>query len=180
MSRLYEAYKSEMVPALMERFGYGNVLRVPRLVKVSVNMGVGAAAGDAKLIDGPLEQLATITGQKPVVRKAKKSISNFKLRIGAPVGVSVTLRGRMMYEFLDRLLNVALPRIRDFRGISPAGFDGRGNYTLGLREQIIFPEIDYDKIDSVRGMNVTIVTTARTDEEGRELLRLLGAPFRER
>lgn len=179
-SRLSEAYKKEIRPRLMERFGYKNPLEAPRLVKVVVNMGIGEAAGDQKLVEGPAKQLAMITGQKPAYRRARKSISNFKLRKGQVIGLTCTLRGERMYEFLDRLMNVALPRIRDFRGVPNKGFDGRGNYTLGLREQLIFPEVDYDLVDRTVGMNVSIVTTARTDEEAKELLTLLGMPFARR
>lgn len=177
-ARLKERYKKEVLPALLKRFGYGNPLAAPRLEKVVINLGVGDAIGNAKLLDAAVADLTAIAGQKPVVRRAHRSISNFKLRAGAPIGCSVTLRGERMYEFLDRLVNVAIPRIRDFRGVSPDAFDGRGNYTLGLQEQIIFPEIVYDKVLKVRGMNITLVTTARTDEESFELLRGMGVPFR--
>ncbi len=176
---LKEKYEQEVVPALMQRFGYGNVMQVPKLEKVSVNMGVGDALQDAKLLDAAVEDMTTITGQKPVVTRAKKSIANFKVRAGAAIGCKVTLRGERMYDFLQKLFNVALPRVRDFRGVSPNGFDGRGNYSLGIKEQLIFPEIDYDQVAKVRGMDINIVTTARTDEEGRELLKLLGMPLRE-
>ncbi len=176
--RLLQRYKEEVVPALMERFGYKNVMQVPKIEKVVVNIGLGEALQNPKAIDNAARDLATITGQKPLVTRARKAIATFKLRKGNPIGLKVTLRGRRMYDFLDRLFNVALPRVRDFRGVSPDSFDGRGNYTLGLREQLIFPEIDYDQVDRVRGMEVTIVTTAETDEEARELLRLLGMPFR--
>ena len=176
--RLLQRYKEEVVPALMERFGYKNIMQVPKIEKVVVNIGLGEALQNPKALDHAARDLATITGQKPLVTRARKSIATFKLRKGNPIGLKVTLRGRRMYDFLDRLFNVALPRVRDFRGVSPDSFDGRGNYTLGLREQLIFPEIDYDQVDRVRGMEVTIVTTAETDEEARELLRLLGMPFR--
>jgi len=178
MARLKELYRTEIVPKLMERFGYRNPMQVPRLEKVVINMGLGEAIENIKIIDSAVEELALVSGQKPVVTKARKSISNFKLRAGAPIGVKVTLRRERMYYFLDKLMSVALPRVRDFKGVSPKGFDGRGNYTLGIREQIIFPEINYDKIDKIKGMNITICTTARTDEEGLELLRLFGMPFR--
>lgn len=178
MSRLREKYLKEAVPGLQSRFGYKNVMQIPRLEKVVINMGVGEATQDAKLIDAAVNDLTLIAGQKPVVTNAKKSIANFKLRAGVAVGCKVTLRGKRMYEFLDKLFNVAFPRIRDFRGVSPQSFDGRGNYNLGLKEQLIFPEINYDKIDKVRGMDVVIVTTAASDEEGFELLKLLGMPFR--
>jgi large subunit ribosomal protein L5 len=178
MSRLKDKYTNEVVPALTREFGYDNVMAIPRIEKVVVNMGLGEATQNAKIIDVAADELARITGQKAVVRRAKKSIAQFKVREGMPVGASVTLRGARMYEFLDRLVGVALPRVRDFRGISPKGFDGRGNYTLGLRDQLMFPEIDYMKVDKARGMNVSVVTTARTDEECRKLLQLLGLPFR--
>ena len=178
MSRLREKYLKEVVPGLQKRFGYKNVMQVPRLEKVVINMGVGEATQDAKAIDGAVNDLSLIAGQKPVITKAKKSIAAFKVRAGMTVGCKVTLRGERMYEFLDKLFHIALPRIRDFRGVSPQSFDGRGNYNLGLKEQLIFPEINYDKIDKVRGMDVTIVTTAKNDEEGLELLKLLGMPFR--
>jgi large subunit ribosomal protein L5 len=178
MSRLKDKYTSEVVPALTKEFGYSNVMAIPRIEKVVVNMGLGEATQNAKIIDVAADELARITGQKAVVRRAKKSIAQFKVREGMPVGASVTLRGQRMYEFLDRLVAIALPRVRDFRGISPKGFDGRGNYTLGLRDQLMFPEIDYMKVDKARGMNVSVVTTARTDEECRKLLQLLGLPFR--
>ncbi len=178
MSRLREKYVKEVIPGLQSRFGYKNVMQVPRLEKVVISMGVGEATQDPKLIDGAVKDLTQIAGQKPIVTKAKKSIANFKVREGASVGCKVTLRGERMYEFLDKLFNVAFPRIRDFRGVSPKSFDGRGNYNLGLREQLVFPEINYDEIDKIRGMNVVIVTTAQSDEEGYELLKLLGMPFR--
>jgi large subunit ribosomal protein L5 len=177
-ARLHERYEKEIKPQLMERFGYSSVMEAPRVLKITVNMGVGEAKQDSKMLDAAAEQLATIVGQKPAVRRAKKSIAGFKLREGMPVGVVATLRRDRMWEMLDRLQSIAIPRIRDFRGLNPRSFDGRGNYTLGLREQIIFPEIDYDSIDQVRGMNVTITTSAQTDDEARELLRLLGMPFR--
>ena len=177
--RLRERYRQEIVPALQEQFGYANPMQVPRLVKIVVNMGVGEAARDAKVIDGAVRDLATITGQKPQVRRAKKSIAQFKLRAGMPIGAKVTLRSDRMWEFLDRLLSIALPRIRDFRGLDPRQFDGRGNYTFGLTEQSVFHEINQDRIDAVRGMDITVVTTATTDDEGRALLRHLGFPFKE-
>jgi large subunit ribosomal protein L5 len=176
--RLKERYRQELVPELQRDLGYQNPMQVPRLEKIVINVGVGDAARDAKALDGALEDLATITGQKPMVTKAKKSIASFKLRTGMSIGAKVTLRGDRMWEFLDRLLATALPRIRDFRGLDPGAFDGRGNYSLGLTEQLVFPEIDYDKIDAVRGMDVTVVTTARDDHEGRALLRALGFPLR--
>lgn len=174
---LKEKYKEEIVPALMEEFGYSSVMQVPRLTKVVINVGLGEALDNAKAIDFAVGDIVAITGQKPVVTKAKKSIASFKLREGRAIGVKVTLRGERMWSFLTRLIHVALPRTRDFQGISPDSFDGRGNYTLGLREQLIFPEIDYDKIDKIRGMEVSIVTTADTDEEGRSLLSMLDMPF---
>jgi large subunit ribosomal protein L5 len=174
-----DKYQKEVVPSLLKTFNYQNVMQVPRLEKVVVNMGVGQSIQDSKLLDNAVKDMATITGQKPLITKAKKSISNFKLREGMKIGCKVTLRGTMMYEFLDRLFNVTLPRVRDFGGISPNSFDGRGNFAMGLKEQIVFPEIDYDKIDRVRGMDVIIVTTAKTDEEARALLKALGMPFRE-
>jgi large subunit ribosomal protein L5 len=178
MARLQDRYKAEIVPKLKEKFGYRNVMQVPKLSKVVVNMGLGDAIENVKVIDTAAAEIAIITGQKPVVTKARKSIANFKLREGVPIGVMVTLRRDQMYHFLDKLIGIALPRVRDFKGVSPRGFDGRGNYTLGIKEQIMFPEVNYDKIDKIRGMNITIVTTARTDEEGLELLRLMGMPFR--
>jgi large subunit ribosomal protein L5 len=177
MSRLRELYKTEAVPALVKHFGYKNVMAAPRLVKINVNMGLGEAISNAKILDVASDELAAITGQRPVVTKAKKSIAAFKLRQGMPIGVTVTLRGDRMFEFLDRLVSIALPRVRDFRGVSPKSFDGRGNYTLGLRDQLIFPEIEFGKADKARGMNITIVTTAGTDDEAYELLRILGMPF---
>ncbi|MGQ9516201.1 MAG: 50S ribosomal protein L5 [Anaerolineae bacterium] len=179
MPRLKDTYREEIVPVLMREFGYRNIMEVPRLVKVVVNIGLGEALQNAKALDAASEDLAIITGQKPIITRAKKSIAGFKLRAGNPIGVKVTVRGNRMYDFLDRLINVALPRQRDFRGVSPDSFDGRGNYTLGIREQLVFPEIDYNKIDKVRGMEITIVTTAKTDEEARRLLQLLGMPFRQ-
>jgi len=178
MSRLREKYVGEVVPALKNEFGYKNVMAIPRIEKVVVNMGLGEATQNAKVIDVAVDELARITGQKAVIRRAKKSIAQFKVRQGMPVGATVTLRGARMYEFLDRLMSIALPRVRDFKGISPKGFDGRGNYTLGLRDQLLFPEIDYMKVDKARGMNVSVVTTAKTDEECRKLLQLIGLPFR--
>ena len=178
MARLQDQYKAEIVPKLKEKFGYRNVMQVPRLSKVVVNMGLGDAIENVKVIETAAAEIAIITGQKPVVTKARKSIANFKLREGVPIGVMVTLRRDQMYNFIDKLIAIALPRVRDFKGVSPRGFDGRGNYTLGIKEQIMFPEVNYDKIDKIRGMNITIVTTARTDEEGLELLRLMGMPFR--
>jgi large subunit ribosomal protein L5 len=175
---MQDLYKKEIVPKLKEKFGYRNVMQVPRLVKVVVNMGLGEAIENIKVIEAAAVEIGVITGQKAVVTKARKSIANFKLREGVPIGVMVTLRRNQMYYFLDKLMALALPRVRDFRGVSPKGFDGRGNFTLGVKEQIMFPEINYDKIDKIRGMNITIVTTAKTDEEGLELLKLLGMPFR--
>ncbi len=177
MSRLREVYKTDGIPALTKQFGYKNIMAVPRLVKINVNMGLGEAIANAKILDTAAEELAAITGQRPVVTKAKKSIAAFKLRQGMPIGVTVTLRGDRMYEFFDRLISIALPRVRDFRGVSPRAFDGRGNYTLGLRDQLIFPEIDYGKVDKARGMNITIVTTAVSDNEAFELLKVMGMPF---
>ncbi len=177
MSRLKEAYKADVAPALMKKFGYKSVMQIPKLDKVVINVGCGEARENPKAIDAIVGDISKITGQKPVVCLAKKSVANFKLREGMPNGVKVTLRGEKMYEFIDRLFNLALPRVRDFRGINPNSFDGRGNYSLGVREQLIFPEIEYDKVDKVRGMDICIVTTANTDEEARELLTLMGAPF---
>ncbi len=177
--RLKERYEAEIRPALGRRFGYGNVMQVPRVEKITLNMGVGEAKQDSKMLEAALEQLATIAGQQPNVRRARKSIAAFKLRDGMPVGVTVTLRGVRMYEFLDRLMSIAIPRIRDFRGLNPRSFDGRGNWTMGIREQIIFPEVDYDAIDQVRGLDVTITTSAETDEEGFALLLEMGMPFQE-
>jgi large subunit ribosomal protein L5 len=178
-TRLQEKYQKMIVPALMEEFGYKNIMQVPRVTKLTFNMGVGEASQDAKALEEASKQLGQITGQKPQVRRARKSIANFKLRTGMPVGLRVTLRGDRMWEMLDRLLSIALPRIRDFRGIPVSGFDGQGNFNLGLREQTIFPEIDYDKIDRVRGLDIAITTSAETDDEGRVLLKKLGMPFRE-
>ncbi|NLU35865.1 MAG: 50S ribosomal protein L5 [Clostridiales bacterium] len=180
MARLKELYKNEIVSALMDKFKYKSIMEVPRLEKIVVNMGVGDAKDNPKFLESAVEELAAITGQKPIVTKAKKSVAAFKLRQGMNVGAKVTLRGDRMYEFYDRLVNVALPRVRDFRGVSEKSFDGRGNYALGIKEQLIFPEIDYDKVEKVRGMDIIIVTTARTDEEARELLRLMGMPFSSR
>jgi large subunit ribosomal protein L5 len=179
LPRLKQRYREEIAPALRTEFDYANVMQIPGLVKIVVNMGVGEAARDSKLIDGAVRDLATITGQKPQVTRSRKSIAQFKLREGMPIGAHVTLRGDRMWEFLDRLLTLALPRIRDFRGLSPRQFDGRGNYTFGLTEQVMFHEIDQDKVDRQRGMDITVVTTATTDEEGRALLKLLGFPFKE-
>lgn len=178
VSRVRQYYLDEVVPALRQRFGYSNIMQVPRLDKIVLNMGLGEAIQNAKLLDGGMEQLAIISGQKPVITKARKSIAAYKLREGMSIGVKVTLRRDRMYDFFDRLVNVALPRVRDFRGVTANAFDGRGNYTLGVEEQVIFPEIDYDKIEKIKGIAVTIVSSARTDAEGRELLRLLGMPFR--
>lgn len=179
MARLQAKYASEVAPALQKHFQYNNVMQIPRLEKVVVNMGVGEAVQNAKAMDSAVGDMALITGQKPVVTRAKKSIAAFKIRTGMPIGAKVTLRGERMWDFLDRLMNVALPRVRDFRGVSPKSFDGRGNYSLGLKEQLIFPEIDYDKVDKIRGMDIIIVTTAKSDEEGKQLLKLLGMPFRD-
>lgn len=177
MARMKEQYKDDVIPQLMTEFGYKNVMQVPKIEKIVVNIGLGEAVQNAKAIDAAVGDLTAITGQKPVVTRAKKSIAAFKLRAGMPIGAMVTLRGPRMYEFLDRLISIALPRIRDFRGVSPNAFDGRGNYTLGLREQMLFPEIEYDRIDKTRGLELSIVTTASTDQEGRRLLALLGMPF---
>ena len=179
MSVLKETYKSEIAPALMKKFGYESVMQIPKLDKIVINVGCGEARENSKVVDAIINDLQIITGQKPVICRAKKSVANFKLREGMPIGVKVTLRGDRMYEFLERFFNLALPRVRDFRGINPNSFDGRGNYAMGIKEQLIFPEIEYDKIDAVRGMDIIMVTTANTDEEGRELLKLLGAPFSE-
>ena len=176
--RLKDKYYNEVVPALQQEFGYKNPLQVPRLEKIVVNVGLGEALSNPSALDHTVKQVAAITGQKPIVTRAKRSIANFRLRAGNPIGVACTIRGVRMYEFLDRLITAALPRIRDFHGLNPNSFDGRGNYSLGIREQLIFPEIDYDRIDRVRGLQITIVTTAKTDEEGRRLLELLGMPFR--
>ena len=178
MPRLQEKYKKDIVPALMKDFGYGNVMQVPKVTKVTLNMGLGEAVQNPKLIDACLDQLSQIAGQKPVITRSRKAIASFKLRAGLPIGVTVTLRRDKMYEFLDRLLTLALPRVRDFRGVSPKGFDGRGNFTLGLKEQIIFPEINYDKVEKVKGMNITVGTSANTDDEARKLLTYFGMPFR--
>ncbi|MGA8883309.1 MAG: 50S ribosomal protein L5 [Mesobacillus sp.] len=177
MNRLKEKFNKEMTPALMSKFNYKSIMEVPKLEKIVINMGVGEAVANAKALDTAVEELATITGQKPVVTRAKKSIAGFRLREGMPIGAKVTLRGERMYEFIDKLISVSLPRVRDFRGISKKSFDGRGNYTLGVKEQLIFPEIDYDKVNKVRGMDIVIVTTANTDEEARELLTQFGMPF---
>src|SRR5262245_6818429 len=176
--RMFETYKSQVAPALQKRFSYKSAMQVPRLVKITLNVGLGEATQNPKLLDAAAAEIAAVTGQKPIIQRAKKAIANFRLRENQRIGVTVTLRRQRMWEFLDRLVNVALPRVRDFRGISPRAFDGRGNYTLGLREQIIFPEVDYDKVEKIRGLNVSIVTTARTDEEGLALLTGLGMPFR--
>jgi large subunit ribosomal protein L5 len=178
-ARLKQRYEQEVRPALVKEFGLKNPMQAPRLEKVVVNMGLGEAIQNGKILDASLEQLSAITGQKPVVTKARKSIANFKLRQGQSIGAMVTLRGERAYEFLDRLLNVALPRVRDFKGVSPKAFDGKGNYTLGVKEQIIFPEINYDRVERIKGLNITVVTTAKNDEEGRALLRHLGMPFRQ-
>jgi large subunit ribosomal protein L5 len=178
MSRLKDRYDKEVIPALKKEFGYTNVMAVPKIEKIVVNMGLGEATSNVKIIETGSDELARITGQKPVTRRSKKSIAQFKVRKGQPVATSVTLRGERMYEFLDRLMSIALPRVRDFRGVSPKGFDGRGNFTLGLKDQLLFPEIDYMKVDKSRGMNVSVVTTARTDQEARKLLQLIGMPFR--
>ena len=177
MARLKEQYQNEFVDALMKKFGYKNVMQVPKLDKIVINMGVGEAKENAKVLDGAVKDMAIISGQKPLVTKAKKSVANFKLREGMNIGCKVTLRGDRMYEFADRLINIALPRVRDFRGVKANSFDGRGNYTMGIKEQLIFPEIEYDKVDKIRGMDIVFVTTANTDEEARELLRLFGMPF---
>ncbi len=179
MSRLKEYYTREIVPALQNKFNYSSIMEVPKITKVVVNMGVGDAKENPKFLENAVEELSIITGQKPVITKARKAIAGFKIRAGMPIGTMVTLRGERMYHFLDRLINIALPRVRDFRGVSPKAFDGRGNYTMGLKEQLIFPEINYDKVEKVRGMDVVIVTTAKTDEEGRELLKGFGVPFRQ-
>lgn len=177
VTRLQERYEKEVIPALMEKFGYKNIMEVPKLDKVVVNMGVGEAKDNAKVLESAMADMQLITGQKPILTRAKKSIANFKIRENMPIGCKVTLRKNKMYEFADKLMNVALPRVRDFRGISDKSFDGRGNYSLGIKEQLIFPEVEYDKIDKVRGMDIIFVTTAKTDEEARELLRFLGMPF---
>ncbi len=178
ISRLRERYRNEVIPALMKRFGYKNPMAVPKLSKVIVNIGLGEASQNIKLLDVAAQELGLITGQKPIITRAKKSIANFKIRRGMPIGCCVTLRGERMYEFVDRLCSIVLPRVRDFKGLAPTAFDGRGNYTLGLRDQLVFPEIDYTRVDKIKGMNVTLTTTARNDEEGRELLKLLGVPLR--
>ena len=178
-ARLREKYQKEVIPALTKEFGYKNVMAVPRIEKVVVNMGLGEATANAKLIDTGADEVARITGQKPVTRRSKKSIAAFKVRKGMPIATMVTLRGERMWEFLDRLMSIALPRVRDFKGVSPRGFDGRGNYTLGLRDQLLFPEIDYMKVDKARGMNVSVVTTAKSDQEARKLLQFIGMPFRQ-
>ncbi|NLY67074.1 MAG: 50S ribosomal protein L5 [Tissierellia bacterium] len=177
-SRLKEKYINEVIPALMERFQYKNVMEVPKLEKIVINIGLGEAKDNPKALESAVNELSLITGQKPIVTKAKKSVSNFKIRQGMNVGVKVTLRGEKMYDFLDKLMNISLPRVRDFRGVNPSSFDGRGNYALGIKEQLIFPEIDYDKVDSIRGMDIVIVTTAETDEEAKVFLELMGMPFR--
>lgn len=177
MNRLKERYKNEIVKSLMKKFNYRNVMEVPKIEKIVINMGVGDAVGNPKALDSAVEELSLITGQKPIITRAKKSIAGFRLRTGMPIGAKVTLRGERMYDFLDKLISVSLPRVRDFRGVSSKSFDGRGNYTLGIKEQLIFPEIDYDKINKVRGMDIVIVTTAKTDEEARELLAEFGMPF---
>ena len=178
MSRLKERYEKDVMPTLKKEFGYGNVMAIPKIEKIVVNMGLGEATQNAKIVDAGVDEVGKITGQKPVVTRAKKSIAQFKVRQGMPIGTMVTLRGDRMWDFLDRLIAVALPRVRDFRGVSTRGFDGRGNYTLGLKDQLLFPEIDYMKVDKARGMNISVVTTAKTDEESRKLLQLLGMPFR--
>lgn len=177
MDRLQQKYNNEVVPALMEKFGYKNIMQVPKLEKIVINMGIGEAKDNSKVIESAVSDLQIIAGQKPIVTRARKSIANFKLRENMPIGCKVTLRKEQMYEFADKLMNIALPRVRDFRGISAKSFDGRGNYALGIKEQIIFPEIEYDKVDKVRGMDIIFVTTAKTDEEARELLKCLGMPF---
>ena len=179
MARLKVKYTEEVAPALFKKFGYKSVMQIPKLDKIVLNVGCGEARENSKVVDAIVNDIGIITGQKPIICRAKKSVANFKLREGMPIGVKVTLRGDKMYEFLDRFFNLALPRVRDFRGINPNSFDGRGNYAMGIKEQLIFPEIEYDKIDAVRGMDIIMVTTAKTDEEGRELLKLMGAPFAE-
>ena len=179
MNRLKAKYQNEAIASLKKEFGYTNVMAIPKIQKVVINMGLGEATANAKIIDTGADELARVTGQKPVVRRARKSIAQFKVRQGQPIGTMVTLRGERMWEFLDRLVSIALPRVRDFKGVSPKGFDGRGNYTLGLRDQLLFPEIDYMKVDKARGMNVSVVTTAKTDEEARKLLQFIGMPFRQ-
>ncbi|MBQ2679080.1 MAG: 50S ribosomal protein L5 [Firmicutes bacterium] len=177
MARLRELYENEIISSMKDKFGYKNVMAVPKLEKIVINMGVGEAKDNSKALDGAVRDLTIISGQKPIVTKAKRSVAAFKLRTGMPIGCKVTLRGERMYEFADRLINIALPRVRDFRGVRSTSFDGRGNYTMGIKEQLIFPEIEYDKVDKIRGMDIVFVTTANTDEEGRELLRLFGMPF---
>ena len=177
MARLKEKYTTEVMTAMMEKFGYKNVMEIPKVEKVIINMGVGEAVGNPKALDAAVGDMTIIAGQKPVITKAKKSIAAFKIRQGMPIGAKVTLRGTRMYQFLDKLINISLPRVRDFRGVNPKSFDGRGNYTMGIKEQLIFPEIEYDKVDTTRGMDIVIVTTAKSDEEARELLRLMGMPF---
>ncbi len=177
-ARLREKYKNDVIPALMEKFKYENIMEVPKLEKIVLNMGLGAARDNPKLLESAVDELGIISGQKPIVTKAKKSVANFKLREGMAVGSKVTLRGDKMYEFLDKLMNIALPRVRDFRGVSATSFDGRGNYALGIKEQLIFPEIDYDKVDAIKGLDIIVVTTAKTDEEAKEFLALMGMPFR--
>jgi len=177
VARLKDKFSTEVAPAMMEKFGYKNVMQIPKIEKVVINMGVGEAVGNPKVLDAAVSDLTMIAGQRPVVTKAKKSIAAFKIREGMAIGTKVTLRGERMYQFLDKLLNVSLPRVRDFRGVSPRAFDGRGNYTLGIKEQLIFPEIEYDKVDKIRGMDIVIVTTAKSDEEAREMLKLMGMPF---
>jgi len=177
-TRLKEKYVNEVVPALMEKFKYDNIMEVPKLEKIVINMGLGEARDNPKLLESAVNELAIISGQKPIITRAKKSVANFKVREGMPVGAKVTLRGEKMYEFLDKLMNISLPRVRDFRGVSATSFDGRGNYALGVKEQLIFPEIDYDKVDSIKGMDIIIVTTAKTDEEAKEFLGLMGMPFK--
>ena len=178
MDRLQEKYINEVVPAMTEKFGYKNVMELPKIAKIIINMGVGEAVGNPKALDAAVSDLTIISGQKPILTRAKKSLAAWKLRQGMPIGAKVTLRGVRMYQFLDKFMNIALPRVRDFRGINPNSFDGRGNYAIGLKEQLIFPEIEYDKIDKLRGMNIVVVTTAKTDEEARELLKLMGMPFK--
>ena len=177
MARLKEKYTTEVMKAMMEKFGYKNVMEIPKVEKVIINMGVGEAVGNPKALDAAVSDMTIIAGQKPVITKSKKSIAAFKIRQGMPIGAKVTLRGTRMYQFLDKLINISLPRVRDFRGVNPKSFDGRGNYTMGIKEQLIFPEIEYDKVDTTRGMDIVIVTTAKSDEEARELLRLMGMPF---
>ena len=177
MARLKEKYTTEVMKAMMEKFGYKNVMEIPKVEKIIINMGVGEAVGNPKALDAAVGDMTIIAGQKPVITKAKKSLAAFKIRQGMPIGAKVTLRGTRMYQFLDKLINISLPRVRDFRGVNPKSFDGRGNYTMGIKEQLIFPEIEYDKVDTTRGMDIVIVTTAKSDEEARELLRLMGMPF---